>query len=102
MAFTLSISVPDVGTRRLRNLKDFALPPGWPVGITSLNPAVISVTPATLSPVLKSELTFTLQDYTETMQIADFEVLMVQETDSTFYRLLNVISVDDSAKTMTV
>ena len=102
MSITLSITVPDVGTRRLRVLKDFALPPGWPVDLTTANPAVISVTPATLSPVLKGELTFTLQDYTSTMQVADFEVLMVQETDASFLRALNVISVDDSANTLTV
>jgi hypothetical protein len=36
------------------------------------------------------------------MQAGDFEVSMVQETDSTFLRLLNVVSVDDSANELTV
>lgn len=71
--------------------------------MNSLSPAVISVSPTTLSPVLKSELTFTLQDYLNDMAVGDFEVLMTMETDPSFARLLNVVSVDNnSPKKLTV
>lgn len=104
MNFFITITAPEVGTgTRRRNLqKSIIIPSGFPMTISSLNPAVISVSPSTLSPVLKGELVFTLQDYVSTMQISDFSVLMVKVDDPTVFRLLNVKSVDDSSKTLTV
>ena len=101
MDVNFSISVPDIGTRRRRRLKDTVLPPGWPATIEPTSPTVSSVSPTTLSPVLKSTLTFSLSDYSDTMLVDDMEVILWQESTN-YLRPLNVISVDDSAKTLTV
>lgn len=74
MLFTISNNAPDLGTRRRRNLMMILFPPSFPVNIGAANPTVTSVSPLTLSPVLKGELVFTLTDYSETMVAGDFTV----------------------------
>ena len=101
MLFTIANNAPSKGVRR-RNLAAVSFTSAIGVTISDWNPQVVSVTPATLSPVLKGELVFTLSDYTETMVSTDFSVYMVQESDASYSRQLNVISIDDSAKTLTV
>lgn len=106
MQFSINYVPPVEGRRRRmrRNLFSLFPPsPGFDVIINDLNPKVISVSPTSVNPVIKNELTFTLQDYTETMEVADFQITIISNdlAVSTIVRDLNVLRVDDTAKTVT-
>lgn len=70
--------------------------------ISTSNPSVSAVSPDSVSPVLRQELTLSLADYTDTMAVDDFSVTLVSNADNTVTRELNVLSVDDGAKTLNV
>jgi hypothetical protein len=62
----------------------------------------ISVVPASASPVLKTNLTIALPaDFPVALDKASFSVNMTSNTDSSIVKYLNVIGVDDAAKTIT-
>ena len=110
MEFSITTVTPVYGTRRRmrRNLKDtisviiFPPTPGTDIVISDNNPTVSAITPNSLSPILAQNIVFTLTDYTSTMVATEFAVVMTSPTDSTISRTLNVVSVDDSLKTLTV
>lgn len=65
--------------------------------------ATLQVTPSSVSPVLKTELTIYLAtDYATTLDVADFTAVLYSLDDVDFERELYVMSVDDSAKTVQV
>ncbi len=70
--------------------------------VTSL-PQGISMSPTSVSPVLKTDLTITLQsDYAYTLDAADFTATLLSSTDPTLHKPLYVVSVNDAAKTILV
>jgi hypothetical protein len=59
------------------------------------------LTPAYASPVLKTQLTIQLSaDFPHTLARADFTVNATSTTKSSYVRYMNVIAVDDTAKTL--
>ena len=62
-----------------------------------------SLSPVSVSPVLASELTVTLEStYPEVLIAADFNATLIDQNNSTNTRPLYVVSVDDSAKTIKI
>jgi len=60
------------------------------------------MSPTSLSPILKGEVTFTLQDdFPFTIYSADFSVNVTSQSDASYMKRMRVISIDDSAKTIT-
>jgi len=58
-----------------------------------------SMTPASVSPVLKTRVTVNLEsDFPHTLTRADLSMNVSSTTNSTYIRYLNIISVDDSSK----
>ena len=109
MQFSIKVIAPVYGTRRLRrNLRTlidtviFPETAGTDLAISDTNPSVSAISPNSLSPVLAQDIVFTLTDYTSTMVATDFLVVMYKSDDLTVIRQLNVVSIDDSLKTMTV
>ena len=102
MEFTISLLATPAASRR-RRLSSILFPPadGFSFGIEPISPAVASVSPTTVNPVLKATLTLTLTDYDITMVASDFTVNMVSLSDKSA-RALNVIEVDDAAKELKV
>lgn len=102
MEFTISLLAAPTVSRR-RRLQSVLFPPigGFSFGINPISPAVASVSPTTVNPVLKATLTLTLTDYDITMVASDFTVNMVSLSDKSA-RALNVIEVDDAAKELKV
>lgn len=65
--------------------------------------SAVSVSPRSVSPVLKTDLVITLMaDYPEEVRAEDFTVHLVKPDDEEFRRELRVKSVDNSSKTLTV
>jgi len=63
----------------------------------------VSVAPTSVSPVLSSELTVTLEStYPHTLSAADFKAKLVSTTDNTITRPLYIMDADDSAKTIKI
>jgi hypothetical protein len=63
----------------------------------------MSLTPNNASPVLKSEIVVALNSaYTTTMVATDFTAVLFSYNDTTYERELYVMSVDDSAKSLTI
>ena len=63
----------------------------------------LTITPSSASPVLKTLLTVTLEStFPETLHKNDFSVNFTSTTNSSIVKRLNVVSVDDSAKTLQV
>jgi len=61
-----------------------------------------NLTPASVSPVLKTNVTIQLpSDFPYTLDKADFSVNATDITNSSYIRYMNVIDVDDDAKTIT-
>ena len=61
------------------------------------------MSPASVSPVLKTMLTVTLEDtFSHTLAKQDFSVLLVRSSNATISKQINVVSVDDSAKTLSI
>ena len=59
------------------------------------------VSPTSVSPVLASVLTVTLEDtYPDILVVDDFTATLVSQSDATVTRPLYVMSVDDDAKTI--
>jgi hypothetical protein len=62
----------------------------------------VSVSPSSASPVLKTQLTIALPaSFPVALQKADFTVNMTSATNATLIKYLNVIAVQDTAKTLT-
>lgn len=64
-------------------------------------PKVVSIDKPDVSPVLKQTLTFTLQNYADTLNAADLKVKVLNAAVN-YERDLYVMSVDNTAKTFTV
>lgn len=63
----------------------------------------MGVTPSSASPVLRTELVIQLDpSYPDTLNVEDFTCVLRSNDDEEFTRDLYVMSVDDSAKTLTV
>jgi hypothetical protein len=63
--------------------------------------STLSVQPTSASPVLKTNLTIALPTaFPATLSKADFTVNMTSNTNSSLVKYLNVIAVDDAAKTL--
>jgi hypothetical protein len=63
----------------------------------------LSISPNSVSPVLATNLTVTLDSgYPETLNAADFTAHLIDATNSTNTRALYVVSVDDSTKTIVI
>ena len=63
--------------------------------------STVSITPPSASPVLKTPLTIQLpSDFSYTLSKNDFTVNMTKADNSSVIKRLNVVSVDDSAKTI--
>ena len=62
----------------------------------------LTISPTTASPVLKTQITISLDtDFPFTLNRDDFTVNATSQTNSTYVRYMNVIAVDDTAKTLT-
>jgi hypothetical protein len=73
------------------------------VNLLSQTQGCMSLTPSSASPVLKSEIVVALNsDYSTAMVATDFTAVLFSYNDTTYERELYVMSVDDSAKTLTV
>ena len=73
------------------------------VEILSTKQSGVSVSPTSVSPVLATVLTVTLEsDYPEEMVVDDFKAKLVSTTDKSITRPLYVMDVDDSTKTLTI
>lgn len=60
-----------------------------------------SITPSSVSPVLKTEVTVQLDsDFPFTLNRDDFTINATDQTNSSYIRYLKVVSVDDAAKTI--
>lgn len=60
----------------------------------------ITITPSSVSPVLKTNITVQLgTDFPYTIVKEDFSINATDTTNSSYIRYLNVIKVDDAAKT---
>jgi hypothetical protein len=65
--------------------------------------SAVSVSPRSVSPVLKTDLVITLMaGYPEDVRAEDFTVLLVKPDDPDFTRELRVKSADNNSKTLTV
>jgi len=63
----------------------------------------LSLSPNSVSPVLKSTLIITLgSDYTIPLLKEDFTATLLSNTNETFAKDLYIMSVDDTAKTLTI
>ena len=63
----------------------------------------MSVSPTSVSPVLISTLTVTLEStYPHTLAAADFSAQLISTTDNTVTRPLYILDVDDSTKTLSI
>lgn len=63
----------------------------------------VSLTPNSVSPVLKSEITVNLDPaYPETLVSTDFTAVLYSNDDPEYKRELFVMSVDDAAKTLKI
>ena len=63
----------------------------------------LTLTPNSVSPVLKTEITINLaSDYPETLDVSDFNVTLYSNTDENYTRSLYVISADDSTKSLLI
>ena len=104
LTFSLLDYTPSYGQRRRRrNLQQVFIDGSGNFIISVTNPECASVSPTSISPVINTNtLTFTLNDYTSTIVASDFSVSMVKSDDASITRTLNVIAVDDGAKTFTV
>jgi hypothetical protein len=61
-----------------------------------------TMSPTSVSPVLKTDITFTLDaGFPYTLNRDDFTINATSTTDSSYIRYLKVNTVDDSAKTLT-
>mmetsp|Transcript_29163 Transcript_29163/g.43962 ORF Transcript_29163/g.43962 Transcript_29163/m.43962 type:complete len:89 (-) Transcript_29163:52-318(-) len=57
--------------------------------------------PISASPVLKTNLTFTLNsDFPETLVKEDFDIRAISTTNSSYIRYLRAVEVDDAANTI--
>ena len=66
-------------------------------------PTALLIQPASVSPVLKSDLTITLpSDYAYPLNAADFTATLHSESDSSISKQLYVMNVNDSTKTLTI
>lgn len=73
------------------------------VAIVDAAESALSLSPSSVSPVLKTEITITLDsNYGETLVAEDFTVVVTSETDAEYERSLYVMSVDDSTKSIVV
>jgi hypothetical protein len=60
----------------------------------------LSLTPSSVSPVLKTNITVQMEtDFPYTLTKEDISINATSTTDSSYIRYLNVIDVDDEAKT---
>jgi Ulp1 family protease len=63
----------------------------------------LALSPSSASPVLKTKIQISLQsDFPLSLQRDDFSVKAISQSNSSYIRLMNVIQVDDAAKTLTV
>jgi len=63
---------------------------------------VVTMVPTSSSPVLKRPITFTITDtFPYTLAKEDFRVTAISQDDPSYIKYLNVISVDDAAKSFT-
>ena len=61
-----------------------------------------SLVPNSVSPVLKQKIVLYLQNnFLYTLQRKDFTAMIVNSSDSTIFKMLNVIDANDTAKTLT-
>lgn len=73
------------------------------VSMVSSLPSGVSMSPSSVSPVLKTDLTITLDsNYPYTLSESDFNVTLLSATDATLHKPLYVMGVDDSSKTLMV
>ena len=103
MQFEINYVAPIESRRRRMRRSLFSLfPPSndFSFDIDPVNPLVLSVSPNSVNPVIKNDLTFTLQDYTDTMNVEDFSITLFSLELNTV-RELSIMSVDDGAKTVT-
>lgn len=75
------------------------------LSVDMLNAATptFGLSPSSASPVLRTELTIQLDmSYPETLNATDFTCILHSQEDVNYTRSLYIMSVDDSAKTVTV
>ena len=73
------------------------------VGILATRQNGVTVTPSSVSPVLASTITVTLEStYPHALAVEDFTATLIDASDSTITRPLYVMSVDDSAKSINI
>ena len=73
------------------------------VEILSTKQSGVSVSPTSVSPVLATVLTVTLEsDYPHEMAVEDFKAQLISTTDKSITRPLYVMDVDDSTKSLTI
>lgn len=73
------------------------------VNILATKQSGVSVSPSSVSPVLSTTITVTLEStYPHTLAAEDFEATLVDASDSTITRPLYIVSVDDAAKSVDI
>lgn len=73
------------------------------IGTKAKNEIGLTMIPLSVSPVLKSEITFHLMsDFPHTLSTSDFSINATSQHESTYMKRMNVIRVDDAAKSVTV
>lgn len=96
---TINSSTPYTATVSVNSVTDST----QSVMILSTKQSGVSVSPTSVSPVLNSILTVTLEStYPHTLAAADFSAKLVSSTDNTITRPLYIMDVDDSAKSLTI
>lgn len=103
--FSIDYLAPSTA-RRLRGVRRalfnlFPPSPGIDVLPSPTFPSVTSVSPTTVNPVIKSHIVFTIADYPHTLVAEEFKVILLSLDDALTMRELNIVGVDDAAKTVT-
>ena len=96
---TLDSATPYAATVSVNSVTDST----QSVAILSTKQSGVSVSPTSVSPVLATTLTVTLEStYPHTLVAADFKAQLISTTDDSITRPLYIMSVDDSAKSVDI
>ena len=96
---TLDSATPYAATVSVNSVTDST----QSVAILSTKQSGVSVSPTSISPVLATKLTVTLEStYPHTLVAADFKAQLISTTDDSIIHPLYIMSVDDSAKSVDI
>jgi len=85
------------------SINDHSVSNSLSAGLRSIKDVSLNLNPPSASPVLKTEIVISLEStFAPTLAVEDFTVNGTMITNSTIVKRMNVIAVDDAAKTLTV